>query len=707
MAGETQISDLIKDIERGDLILPEFQRGYIWTKDQVRSFLQSLYRNYPTGSFLIWKTPTPPKTRGDSLPNEALSYRLILDGQQRLTSIYALIHGEPPPFYEGEKLFFDLYFNLVKEEFAYFKKTVMTNNPEWIQVTGFFKKGFASFMQEVNDLEPSERQVYIANMGKLTQLAKIPDYLYYLKELTELDMDRVVEVFNLVNSAGTILSKSDLALAHICSKWPEARERFWEAKRSYAALGFDFDLSFYTRLTSIVATGSALYDPLYRAPIEDVKDAWPKVTRALDFVFNVLKGDAFIDDGDSFPSMYVVMPLVAFFATTGKAHFDSEAQKRSFLHWMYAALMWGRYSGSTETKLQADIEALKAPDPPARLRENIVAERGRIKVEAADIEGAGIRSPFYPMSYIVARSRGAIDWFNGTALYQKQIGRSFGLEAHHIFPQAVLRKAGYEPAKPLDKKMINEMANLAFLTKQANLKISASRPEAYLPNVLAKHPDALNQQAVPGNPTLWSVDRYPQFLGERRKLLAKGINEFMDSLLAHDRREEWTISDFIAAGEGPRVEFKSSIRWDRQKGEVNRVLEHSVARTIAGFMNHDGGTLVVGVADDGAVMGLDDDIRSLTRKPTQDGLALHFTEILTKYLGASDAPMVGMSFASVDGKLVVVLGADPAMSPVFVDNEGALEFWVRSGSSTRQLNMKDATEYINAHWNGHASRQMS
>ena len=113
------------------------------------------------------------------------------------------------------------------------------------------------------------------------------------------------------------------------------------------------------------------------------------MTKALDYVFSVLKGDAYIDSGTTFPSMYVVVPLAAYLATTGRSSFDSDLQRRSFLHWMFAALMWGRYSGSTDTKLQADIEALKAADPPARLRENLISERGRIKVEPKDLEGAG------------------------------------------------------------------------------------------------------------------------------------------------------------------------------------------------------------------------------------------------------------------------------------------------------------------------------
>jgi hypothetical protein len=511
-------------------------------------------------------------------------------------------------------------------------------------------------------------------------------------------MDRVVEVFDLVNSSGTRLSKSDLALAHICSKWPEAREEFWEAKRAYAEDGFDFDLSFYTRLTSIVATGSALYDPLYRTSIEDVKAAWPKVRKALNYVFSVLKGDAFVDRSWTFPSMFVVMPLVAYIAQDNRSQFESDASKRSFLHWMFAALMWGRYSGSTETKLQADIEALKTADPPASLRENLIAERGRIKVEPKDLDGAGTTSPFFPMAYIVARSRGAVDWFNGIALYQKQIGQSFGLEIHHIFPQSLLYKSGYDSGNAAHKRTVNEIGNLAFVTKQANLGISSKKPEVYLPKVLEKHPDALRQQAVPQQPALWSVSRFEEFLGERRALLADAINTFMDSLLTAATSKGWTLNDFIARGEGPELEFKSSIRWDYKSLAVNGALEKVMAKTLAGFMNHAGGTLVVGVTDEGSIVGLEPDIASLTKKPSQDGLALHITEILTKYCGAANAAMVDMSFASINEKTVVVLGVEPAQQPVFVEDDGSPEFYVRSGSSTRLLNVRDATDYIASRW---------
>jgi hypothetical protein len=246
--------------------------------------------------------------------------------------------------------------------------------------------------------------------------------------------------------------------------------------------------------------------------------------------------------------------------------------------------------------------------------------------------------------------------------------------------------------------MVNEIANLAFLTKQANLGISAKKPEVYLPRVVEKHPDALRQQAVPQQPALWNVAAFPEFLAERRRLLAEAVNTFMDSLLTTATRKGWTINDFIARGEGPDLEFKSSIRWDYKTESVNPALEKVIAKTLAGFMNHTGGTLVVGVTDEGSIVGVEADITSLTKKPSQDGLALHINEILRKYSGAAIAAMVDMSFASIDEKPVVVLSVEPAQHPVFVEDQGSPEFYVRSGPSTRQLNVKEATDYIGTRW---------
>src|ERR1022692_3367136 len=135
------ISDLIKEIKVGELVLPEFQRGYIWTTEQVKNYVRSLYRKYPTGHFLIWKTYGPQRSRGQSPPTENSFSRLILDGQQRLTSVYTMFKGKPPAFYEGETLYFNLYFNLATEDFEFYQKAKMAADWHWIAVTPFLMKG--------------------------------------------------------------------------------------------------------------------------------------------------------------------------------------------------------------------------------------------------------------------------------------------------------------------------------------------------------------------------------------------------------------------------------------------------------------------------------------------------------------------------------------------------------------------------------------
>ena len=695
MTGEKSIGDLIKEIQKQQLILPEFQRGYVWKRPAVRSFVNSLYRGYPTGSFLIWKTPEPGKVRGTGeLDEDTKYYELILDGQQRLTSIFTVVTGQPPPFYEGEALSFDLYFNLLDESFGYWKKITMQGKPEWISVTNFFQQGFASFLKQKMD---DAKDLYVANLDRLQRLDAIRDYMYYVRTLDEPTMDRVVEIFNLVNSAGTNLSKSDLALAHICASWPEARETFRTHRTKLAGHGFELDLDFFTRATSTVATNSALYEPLYRAPVEDVKAAWKKVERVTEYLVNVLRADAYIDSSATLPSDFPLIPLVAFLAKHD-GYFANPGEKLDFLHWFYAALMWGRYSGSAESKLNSDVSVVNQPDAPSKLRDKLLQERGRIKVEPRDLERRGANSTMYPMTYIVMRANGAHDWFNGQPLYSKNAGAVYGLERHHIFPQAVLYSNGYSSADRIHKEMVNEIANLAFLTKQANIKISASDPLDYLKKIKDKDPNALEAQFVPLDESLWAVDRFSDFLAARRALIADGINSFMSDLLEAPGEAATTIGDLVAQGEDEQVEYKSSLRWDYREEKVTKIPQKAVAKTLAAFFNGKGGTLVIGLKDDGSVLGLKPDLASLSGKPDLDGFGLAFTQIVGNYLGMDRAALVELTFADIDGEQVAVVSCPPSSAPVFVEEGSDVEFWVRAGPSSRKLNVLESSQYIHQRW---------
>lgn len=574
----------------------------------------------------------------------------------------------------------------------------MKGHPEWIPVTDFFKHGLGNYLQTGGPLIDERRNFLLQFFDRLKRLDDVKSYSYYLDIVAERELEQVVRIFNLVNSQGTPLSKADLALSHICSIWPKARQTLQvfrqgaDGKGGLKAQGFDFDLGFLVRCLSAVATDSAHFERLYDVSLEEIQAAWQRTRKALEYLLNVLRNDAYIDHDLALVSNLVLVPLVVFI-TKNSGRFANDYQKRDFMHWMYLALIWSRYSGSSEAALGQDLEALKASNPTEKLRENIIGQRGRIRVEGRDLLGASTRSAWSTMAYVVARAAGARDWFNGLPLYSKAIGKSNGLEYHHIFPQDVLYKMYYDSTNYVDRQKVNEIANIAYLTSGSNKQTGNRPPLQYLPEVLSRYPEALAQQSVPENPALWAVERFEEFLAARRNLLASAINNFLDSLIADRHPKLATIEEYIAAGESETVEFKGSLRWDIRLGEVNRALEKTIARTLAAFMNTKGGTLVVGVSDEGAVLGIEADMRTL-RSKDRDGWEQHLRNVLNSYLSKENAALITVSFADVRDKTVAILRAEPHVRPVFLTDGPATEFYVRSGNTTQLLDVKQALAYV-------------
>lgn len=133
MVIEKPIHEIFTSIEKGEYTIPEFQRGFVWNPTQVKSFIRFFYLGYPAGLFLIWKTEIPLKVRADIKETDSIYKHLILDGQQRLTTIYIIFKDKTADWYEGVVLRTDLYFNLETEEFQYYKQREMANKKRGIQ----------------------------------------------------------------------------------------------------------------------------------------------------------------------------------------------------------------------------------------------------------------------------------------------------------------------------------------------------------------------------------------------------------------------------------------------------------------------------------------------------------------------------------------------------------------------------------------------
>ena len=158
------------------------------------------------------------------------------------------------------------------------------------------------------------------------------------------------------------------------------------------------------------------------------------------------------------------------------------------------------------------------------------------------------------------------------------------------------------------------------------------------------------------------------------------------------------LPSIIRQGEGPYLEFKSSMRWDLVESRVNKALERVVLKTLAGFLNSAvGGTLLIGVADNGEILGLENDFQSL-KKPNQDGFEQTVMTAISTNLGADLCSFVHVLFHVIDHKDVCRLIVSPSMRPVFLTQSNTPKFYLRTGGATRDLNIQEALSYVSGRW---------
>lgn len=238
------------------------------------------------------------------------------------------------------------------------------------------------------------------------------------------------------------------------------------------------------------------------------------------------------------------------------------------------------------------------------------------------------------------------------------------------------------------------------MTSVANRSKSDMDPAKYLAGVNSNQPGALAAQCIPKDQELWSLENYEAFLAARRKLLASELNGFLKSLaVTEDTIAPASLEDLISEGETEDLEFKSTLRWDLKQGVVNKRLEDVIIKSIAAFANGQGGTLLIGVADDGAIVGLTHDYASLGNVD-RDKFELHLRNLLCQAMGeAFVASKIRISFPFVGDAEICQCEIGVALAPMivkFADKNGvtAERFYVRSGNSSREMPMSEMQTYI-------------
>ncbi|MCI0387274.1 MAG: DUF262 domain-containing protein [Acidobacteria bacterium] len=555
---EATVEELVSKIERGELRLPEMQRRYVWRSTRVRDLLDSLYRGYPSGAILLWETDELVSLQDFAVTQQKNPYQstqLLLDGQQRLTSLSAVIRGEPVSV-RGRKRPIELLFNLehpdelavvteVNEEddddliedeidssedelqrrFDKMTFVVSTRKleqaPHWVKVSEVFKTDSdAPFLKRanVNGFDDPRYEKYSQRLARLRGVRK---YTYRMDILERsLSYDEVTEIFVRVNSLGAKLRSSDLALAQITAKWRNSLKTFQDFQQQCADAGFDLDLGLHLKNMIAFATGQSRFLTVGGLSVETLQTAWKQSRQGMEFAINFMKSNTGIDSPTLLSSPFILVTLAYLGNKRDYQLTADEADQLRF--WALAANAKGRYSrGSSETILDQDLTVLKQNGGAPELTDRLRLQVGRLDITPQELEGRNQRSALFKTMFMAFRAANAKDWRSNIIIALDHSGVQHRLQFHHIFPKAVLKN-------DYTDREADDIANLAFIGGKTNRAISDKPPAEYFSTLIAKAGQtAFDAQCIPTDSVLLQTESYKAFLAQRRALVAQRLNEFI------------------------------------------------------------------------------------------------------------------------------------------------------------------------------------
>lgn len=745
------LSNLVETIRRGEIGLPDIQRPFVWKPAKVRDLFDSMYKGFPVGYLLFWSTGAAVGARQIGTGGKDAPPRLlIVDGQQRLTSLFAILTGTPVVRKDYSQGRIRIAFRPHDATFAV-TDAAIERDPEFIpDITEIFKGSSHSFVRDYLRQVERHRGGPLDDTGSdrlaeaIDRLKDLQNYPFKVIELeADVEEEQVADVFVRINSEGVQLNQADFILT-LMSVFSEERRRSLEefsrrAKQPSTgsaspfnhfiepapdqllrvAIGLAFRRGRLQHVYSILRgkdleTGKL--NPERRdtqfARLREAQEAtldlvnWHEFLRCLTFAG--FRSSRMITSENALLYSYVLWLI-------GRVGFQVELPRlREVIgRWFFMAHTTGRYTSSPESQIESDL---------ARLR-NIQQDDAEGFCLALDrvigdtftndywsitlsnrLDSSSGRSPALSAYWAALNILDAELLFSDlkiASVLDPALTPVRNIERHHLFPRAYLAGVGIA-----DTTTVNAIANMAFVDWSDNVEISKKAPLEYWPVLTAKLAlERLKRQVYwHALPVGWEQLDYRDFLERRRKLIARVIKD------AFERMAEGfpdpaapapsDLRELIAGGESNVVEFKSTARWNLRKQAKDPKMEHVIVKTVAGFMNAEGGTLLIGVADDGTVVGLEKDYTTI-HKHDRDGFELFLTQLIVANLTGPAGALLRVSFESLDGQDVCRVDVAAGGKPVFakaLDGGGHRDFWVRMGNQTRPLVGTDLFEYREQHW---------
>ena len=730
------LNSLIKFIELGEIGLPDIQRPFVWKNTKVRDLFASMYRGFPIGYLLFWQNASTPDARAIGVDQKQKAPRLlIVDGQQRLTSLYAVIKGIKVvrENYKSEAIEiafsplqgkFEVADAAIRRDSAYIPNISAIWNSDLFEFVAAYLKNLGA-TREVTDED--RRQIQQA----ISRLSGLLSYPFTALELAStVDEEQVSDIFVLINSAGKSLNQSDFILTLMSV--------FWDAGRA--------QLETFSREARVPAVGNA--SP-FNHFIQPGPDQLLRVAIGVGFrrarlrsVYSILRGkdletEQFSDErrvaqfkilqeaqsrvlhlqnwhdflkvllqaGYRSASMVTSQTNLLYayvFYLIGRTEYKVEEHtlRRILARWFFMTSITGRYTNSPESTMEFDLARLRDVKDAAgfvAVIEQVCNES--ITPDYWTVVLPGELATSSPRSPSLFAYHAALNLLDARVLFSAQKvaelldpttnAHRSALERHHLFPKAYLRTLGIT-----DTRDTNQIANYALVEWGDNSDISEEPPPTYLPAMRARcSPKDLERMYYwHALPDQWETLSYGDFLIQRRERIAAVIRDAYAKLSGTPGTKTAEISiplaDLVAAGEATKVEFKSTLRMNLHTGKPDGRMELSVLKSIAGFLNSQGGTLVIGCGDDGEPIGLDAD-----QFASEDKMHLHLINILKERIGVTQMMYIHPRFEDLQDKRVMVIDCWPARSPVFVKDSGAERFYIRAGASTAELSMSQVQEY--------------
>jgi hypothetical protein len=523
-AGNAAIGELVNQLLAGQIIVPSIQRDYVWRPSQIPPLLESIYKQYPIGSILIWEStqPVPLKDAAVFQTQETVRVPLVLlDGQQRLTSLAWV--WKPEKRRDGKLI--DTRFNLETQKFKNPSKSDAAN-PLNVPVREVIGKDaeFAHVLEKAG--VRTDNGMYAVYFQRLTKLNNaFNNFQVPVVTFSSDDYEVVADVFARVNQGGKRLSKGDLINSAIAARWPSGLDIMDKFHTRLRLSNYDLGSETALRLMGLIAGKGGKYLKLLENDMQadQLSKAWQETELALERGIDFLKKDCLIESSTLLTSLNLVI-VPGYLLRHHKVL--SESQTQQLRQWVYAAMAFSFYSSSVDSKLEAEINDIKEKS----LDDALVSLRKRAfgtfslegSISPADLEGKKASSGLFNLLFIHALRNNARDWATSLSIQLKPLNTGFKIEYHHIFPKAQMKKL--EGSK---ESAWNSLANLAFITAETNKAISDRLPSDYISAMPSLTNERLLEQLIPVDPELWRVENFEQFLIARRAMQAHALNDLI------------------------------------------------------------------------------------------------------------------------------------------------------------------------------------